>query len=273
MATTLLTWREIPYLRQPVTSEHRFGMRQTVLDLRSALRNRQYALIFSFVLISAAIGGTTGNINIYMTTFFWGLTTEDLRWFVFVGIGAVAAFPFVGAIQRRWDKKYILLTCSTLSLFGGILLVNLRFLGVLPENGDPMLLYVLIGMGSIGAGVAVIEGIIGASIVADILDDQELRTGLRQEAMFNAGLSFSGKAVSGLGTLMSGLILTLVAFPTEAKMAAAVPAETIRNLGIVVGVIVPIFYLIPIGLIRRYRITRARHAEIRAELERRRRTG
>ena len=130
-----------------------------------------------------------------------------------------------------------------------------------------MLLYILIGFGNIAAAIAVVQGIIAASIVADLVDDQELRTGLRQEGMFNAGLSFSGKAVSGLGTLMGGVILTLIEFPEAAKDPDSVPAQSIRNLGIVVGVLVPLFYLIPISLISCYQITRQRHAEIRRALE------
>lgn len=267
LATTLLTWREIPYLRQPPPNDQGFGLGQTLSDLKEALRNPQYALIFSIVLISSAIAGTTANLGIYMTTFFWGLTTEDLRWFAFIGFGALAAFPFVAVIQKRWDKKHILITCSTVSLFEGVALVTARFLDLLPANGDPMLLYILIGFGNIAAAIAVVQGIIAASIVADLVDDQELRTGLRQEGMFNAGLSFSGKAVTGLGTLMGGLILTLIEFPMAAKTPDSVPMESIRNLGIVVGVIVPLFYLIPISLISRYQITRQRHAEIRRALE------
>ncbi|MDG2305490.1 MAG: MFS transporter [Candidatus Binatia bacterium] len=218
----------------------------------------------------SASRGTTSNIGIYMTTFFWGLRTEDLRWFALVGIGAVLALPFVAYVQQRWDKRNILLTVSCLSLFEGLFVINLRFFDVLPENGDPRLLAILIASGSIAAALAVIQGIIGASIVADILDDHELKTGLRQEAMFNAGLSFCGKAVSGFGALFSGLILTMIAFPTQAKSAGGVPAEAIHNLGLIVGLAVPLLYLVPINLIRKYKISRRRHAEIRAQLEERR---
>jgi Na+/melibiose symporter-like transporter len=266
LATTLLTWREIPYLRQHADEGARFGLGQTGRELAQALRNRQFALIFVIVLLSSAIGGTTANIGIYMTTYFWGLTTEDLRWLALAAVGALVAFPLVAAIQERWDKKYILLACSITSLVEGVTLVSLRFLDVLPENGDPRLLAILIGAGVFTVGIAVVQGIIGASIVADLLDDHELRTGYRQEAMFNAALSFSGKAVSGLGTLLGGLIITLIAFPTQAEPADVAP-DTIRRLGLVVGIAVPLLYLIPIALVTRYRITRERHAEIRAQLD------
>lgn len=269
LATTLLTWREIPYLRQHASEAAAFGLRQTMHELMLALRNSQFALIFLIVLLTAAIAGTTANIQIYMLTYFWGLTSEDLRWFVISAIGALLAFPFVAAVQRRWDKKHILLTCALVSLVDGIALVVLRLLDVLPENGDPTLLVILVAAGSVAASIAVIQGIIGASIVADLLDEHELRTGYRQEAMFTAALSFSGKAMSGIGTLFGGLIITLIDFPTQAA-PADVPADAVLRLGIVVGLIVPLFYVIPIALITRYRITRARHAEIRAALATRR---
>lgn len=270
LLTTLLTRREIPYLRQHASTPAAFRSSNAVRELWQALQNRQFALVFVVVLLSAAIGGTTANIGVYMTTFFWGLTTEDLRWFPLAAIGAIAAFPFVAAVQRRWDKKHILLACATISLVDGIALVNLRFLGVLPENGDPALLVILVAMSAFGASVAVIQGILGASVVADILDDHELRTGYRQEAMFNAALSFSGKAVSGVGIILGGIIIELVKLPTQAS-PADVPADTIFRLGLVVGVALPLLYVIPIGLWTRYRITREAHADIQAELRARQR--
>lgn len=269
LTTTLLTWREIPYLRQHTVKGTKFGVVQTMREVYVALQNRQFALIFIIVLMVSLIGGTTANIGIYMTTYFWGFTTEDLRWFTLSALGALVAFPMVAAVQRRWDKKHILLACSVVSLVEGVTVVNLRFLGVLPENGDPMLLVVLVGAGVFAVAIAVIQGIIGSSIVADLLDDHELQTGLRQEGMFNAALSFSGKAVSGFGTIMGGLIITLINFPIGAA-PADVPADSILLLGIVVGVAVPLLNLIPISLITRYRITRERHAEIVAELDARR---
>jgi GPH family glycoside/pentoside/hexuronide:cation symporter len=261
IVTTLLTRREIPYLRQHTTVPESFSPRRIIGELLTALKNRQFRLVFLVVLISAAISGTTANIGIYMTTFFWGFNTEDLRWFALSATGAVLAFPLVSAIQKRWDKKTILLWCSIVSLLDGIIIVNLRFLDVLPDNGDPKLLMILVAAGVFAAAVAVVHGIIGASIVADTLDDHELRTGLRQEAMFFAGLSFSGKAVSGLGIVLGGFIIAMIQFPTGV-LPSAVPEQQIFLLGLIVGVLVPLLHLIPISLIRQYKITREEHQRI-----------
>jgi Na+/melibiose symporter-like transporter len=268
MATTLLTMKEIPFLRQHKT-ETEFGFRGTVSQLFLALQNRQFALIFVIMIMIGALAGVTANINIYMTTFFWGLNTEDLRWFVLSALGAVLAFPLVAFIQRKWDKKEILLLCAYVSLFDGIALVLLRFADLLPDNGDPLLLALLVGAGIFGAGIAVVQGIISSSLLADVLDDHELRTGMRQEGMFYAAISFSGKAVSSVGIVMGGMIISAIQFP--ANMAPSeVPEALIFKLGLVVGVVVPLLYLVPISLIHRYRITREVHAEIQRALEERR---
>ena len=266
LATTLLTWREIPYLRRHATAPPGFSLLGTAKELWRALQNRQFALVFVIVLLSSAISGTTANIGIYMATFFWGFTTEDLRWFALASVGALIAFPLVAATQRRWDKKHVLLVCSTISLFDGIIVVGLRFLDVLPPNGDPMLLVILVGMGIFGASILVIQGIIGASVIADVLDDHELRTHYRQEAMFNAALSFSGKAISSVGIVLGGLILSMIDLPRGVAPADVAP-ETVMRLGLVVGICIPLLHLIPLSLITRYKITRRAHAEIRHALD------
>ena len=100
--------KEIPFLRQHKTKTG-FGFRTTVRELLLSLQNRHFALVFVIMVLIGALAGVTTNINIYMTTFFWGLDTEDLRWFVLSAIGAVLAFPLVALIQRKLDKKQILL--------------------------------------------------------------------------------------------------------------------------------------------------------------------
>ncbi|HZZ86744.1 MAG TPA: hypothetical protein VFE13_00285, partial [Caulobacteraceae bacterium] len=45
---------------------------------------------------------------------------------------------------------------------------------------------------------------------------------------------------------------------------------TITRLGLVAGVLVPLLFVVPAALAMRYSITREKHAEIRAELDRRR---
>ena len=269
LATTLLTWKQIPFLRQPSGSGGGASLSRTLEEFRRGLGNDQFRLFFMIVLVSSAISGTTVNMGIYMSTYFWGLTSAELRWFALIGVGALLAFPLVALLQRRIDKKHILLMSASMSLFAGLIVVVLRFLGVLPENGSALLLWILILDGMLFAAMEVIRGVIGASLIADILDQHELETGHRQEAMFNAAVVFCIKATSGLGILFGGVILSMIGLPTGAD-PASVPEETVWRLGFIVGLCLPLLHIFPILMIRRYGITRAVHAEIRRKLDERR---
>ena len=68
-------------MSQPVEAGEKFSFLRVFEELRMALRNRQFLIVFSAVLIGSAIGGGTGALEIYISTYFWGLTPEDLRWF------------------------------------------------------------------------------------------------------------------------------------------------------------------------------------------------
>ena len=268
MLTSLLTLNQVPYLRQHVAASESFSLSLILRDLVRSMKNRQFVLIFVIVIMISAIGGTTVNLGIYINTYFWGFNTADLRWFALSSLGAFIAFPLIALVQKRWEKKSIILVCAVVSLLDGITLINLRFFDLLPDNGDPRLLMILVGMGVLAVAIAVIQGVISASLLADVLDQHELHTGYRQEGMFNAALSFSGKAVSGVGIMLGGLLMTLIEFPTQVD-PSQVPEEMIFRLGLAVGVLLPLLYLIPIALVTRYKITRAVHASIRAELDQR----
>jgi len=265
LATTFLTRREIPYLRQHVAPTPPFRFGAAVGDMVRALKNRQFALVFTIVFISSAINGSIGNIGIYMQTFFWGLTADDIRWFSINSLGAIVAFGITGLLQKRFDKKHILMFCAIVSLVDGIVLINLRFFDVLPDNGTSLLLIILVTVTTFSVAIGTLYGIIGASVVADILDDHALRTGYRQEGMFNAALSFSGKAVTGVGIVLGGLIISLIQLPIGVA-PSDVSAEVIFRLGLVVGVLIPLLHIIPISLIPRYKLTRDVVLDIQAKL-------
>lgn len=265
LATTLLTMREIPFLRRHSRPQTPQGPAGVVREVMQAMGNDQFALIFTVVLLSAAISGAGANVGALMVTYFWQLTSEDLRWFSLSAAGAIVAIASVGWFQRRFDKKDILLFCSIFNLIAGMVMVSLRLLHVLPPNSSPALLPILVAEVSFTTFVGVIQGIIGASIVADILDLQELRTGLRQEGMFNAALSFSGKAVSGVGIVLGGLLLGVIRIPPHLS-PTHVPADVVLRLGVTAGLALPVCHLIPIFLIARYKLSRAAHGQVLADL-------
>ena len=93
-------------------------------------------------------------------------------------------------------------------------------------------------------------------MIPDVVDENEFSTGLRQEGVFSAGIAFAGKSTTGLGLFAGGLLLEwVVAFPVQTQPDTLDP-DLIVRLGFVDGILVPAFSIIPIMLLRRYRLSR-----------------
>jgi Na+/melibiose symporter-like transporter len=268
LATTLLTRPQIPYLLQPQT-EGRFSFMASFREVKLALENPDFRALFFAVLVAFVLAGTNGALEIYMRTYFWGLASEQLRWFAVGLVGAIAVLPLVKPLQEKFDKKQLLLGAWSLLLVDGMTLVMLRFADILPDNGDPLLLVLLVANAVFRAALGGILLIMFISMIADLLDAQELATGRRQEGVFMSSVSFSVKATAGFGLLIAGLLLeNVIGFPQGSIGAAAdLDPGIVFRLGVTDGIIVPLGYLLPFLLLRRgYQVTREKHERIRESL-------
>jgi GPH family glycoside/pentoside/hexuronide:cation symporter len=269
LTSAWFTRKQVPYLLQPV-ADVEFSVKRSLHEVRLALANRDFRVLFLSVLFGSVLGGTNAAFEIYMRTYFWGLTSEGLRWFSVGSIGAVLILGLIPALQKRFDKKNLLVATLSLLVIDGMVLVLLRFSDVLPVNGDPLLLTLLVGNAVFRSSLAAVLIIMFISMMADLLDAQELSTGRRQEGVFMSAISFSGKATSGVGLLIVGLLLENVIGFSEGGSglsAAALDPDTVFRLGLVDSVIVPIFYVIPVVMLQRgYKLTRTRHEKIQLEL-------
>lgn len=264
--TTHLTRREIPFLLQPTGPVEPFGARRVFSELLMALKNANLRGLFLCVLLASAILGTYKNLEIYVNTYFWGLAPEDLRWFALAIIGAVIAFGAVGPLQKRFDKKNILVGCMIFVVADGIFLIGMRLLDLLPANGSPLLLVILVVNLAIRMGVVTILSIMFMSMLADIVDAIELETSQRQEGMASAAISFSQKVTTGFGALSAGLLLQyVIGFPVDVR-PENLDSSTIIRLGVVVGALVPSFYIFAVFFVRNYDLSRSAHQEVREKL-------
>jgi Na+/melibiose symporter-like transporter len=105
------------------------------------------------------------------------------------------------------------------------------------------------------------------SMIADLTERTELETGRRNEGVIASTITFATKCADALGTLIAGILLSLIAFPTETGVGDVSP-DIIAKLGLIYG---PVVFLIWMGVIlsiSRYRISRSRHREMLEELAR-----
>lgn len=270
MYSTIMTMNVIPKLSVNAEGQEDFGFKNFLSDCKDAFWNRNYqVLLIGYLLLSATLG-IRDTIGLHVNTYFWELVPEQIR---FIPL-ALAVVPILGYIvtaplHDRFDKKPVIIVGLVMLLIFATAPVVLRILGWFPENNTPLLLPTLIGFTIVTALFGVILLISVMSALADIADEQELLTGRRQEGMFYAARSFFAKASSGLGHLLAGIALDVIAFPVGAE-PGTVDSTTVLHLGLIDGPISVIPGAIAIIFYLKYGLTHDRHTEIQAELEERR---
>ncbi len=270
LLTTYLTQREVPYLLQPVKPTPKFDLKKLARDVLLALQSRNFRLIFLCTLLFAGIAGIGGVFDIYMNTYFWEFKPADLRWYGFAIFGAMTAFITVPLLQRRFEKQDILVVAMGVAWLLGFVKVMFRFLDIWPENGDPMLLVMLITLACFSIYALTTAGIMFGSMIADLVDEQELEVSRRQEGVYASSIGFSAKATSSLGLIIGGVLLdSFISFP-RGTLVGEVADGTLFRLALTDGILVPLMFIVPILMLRRYSLTRTRLEDVQRQLAERR---
>lgn len=271
------TRHRIPYLRSPEPGPD-LPVRQVIArvfqDLGGALRNRSFRWLFGGVLILFVMVGVDSALNLYMFNYFWELPSSLTLWlFLALPLGALVGAPLTRVLHRYINKHTTVLLGTAWFAVLELMPVLLRLAGWFPDNGDPAVFWILLVVRFL-MGVGAIQSTVSFnSMMADIADQHELETDRRQEGIFFGAISFSAKGTSGLGNLVAGIGLDVIAWPrgADVRSAADVAPETIVHLGILYGPLVAAFAVVAVWCLSHYDLTRERHAEIQRVLAERRR--
>ena len=106
------------------------------------------------------------------------------------------------------------------------------------------------------------------SIIADICDDDELRTGLRREGMYGSMHAWIEKAMGSLALILTGVVLVVVGFDQGAGGNQAPHAIFYMRLAYVMIPVIGVS--VALVVLQYFPLTEARSIEIRRELEKRR---
>ena len=269
LVTTLTTLDQVPYLRSIETAP-KVTLVKMFKELKLILKNRDFLFLFLSVLASSVIIGTNQAFENYMNTYFWGFGGEELQYMAYTVIGGVAAFLTIVLLQKVFDKKHLLVGCSIGVMIVTAVPVTLRLLELTPPIGSMGLVYLVVASVTVNAYLATVALVMFASMIADVVDAQELQTGLRQEGLFNAAITFSGKATNGAGILIAGLLIDHVIGLEQGVTLQTVDQDAVWRMAIIDAYVVPLFNVVWLMLAMRYTITREKHAQIRAQLDLRR---
>jgi Na+/melibiose symporter-like transporter len=260
LVSSLGTHRNIPHLKQP-PPKRPFGILPALREIRETLSNRSFLVLFASGIFSAMAAGLSAGLNIYFVTYFWELTSIQIFFLVMTGfLAAVLALIFSPLLSARMGKKPAAVTVIFSAILFGPVPIVLRLLDVLPPNGSTPLLFALMVFQTFEVALIISANILVSAMVADVVEESELATGRRSEGVFFAGLSLVGKAVAGVGVMLSTVILSVIGFPQDAQPGAVDP-QIMRNLALVFVPVLSSLYLISAFLVTTFRISRATHEE------------
>ncbi|MEW5758493.1 MAG: MFS transporter [Candidatus Omnitrophota bacterium] len=205
-----------------------------------------------------------GSLGYYTTVFYVSSGNKIMgdNWQFWMGlafmIGGVLGVPFLAALSHRIGKREAAVTACAIGICG---------------YGGSWFLYTpaiqwlqTISSGLMGMAAASLW-MLHSSIGADIVDYDELNTGIRREGSFTSCASYILKLGNSFGYYISGLILTWSGFTWSRQIQLPETIfwirATLASLP-VVGLIVAIIFVLRVPL------TRQKSEEIRRQLEGRR---
>lgn len=233
-------------------------------SFKLTFHSRPFRMMILFILLLNLEGLVMGMGGYLKTYYVLGGDLELAAKFAGIGgsassILALLSLPFFGWLSRRVGKErsLFIVVLAQIAMAASILVFynpNYPYLVLIPHilNG-PML-----------AGLWTVV----PSMKADIVDDDELRTGERREGSFESVFSFILKLGGTLFTGLSGFLVILVGFNIDLKADQA--PGVFQNIILLMFSVPFIFSIVEAYVIYKWPLTAGRMEEIREQLEERR---
>ena len=259
LLSSLGTHSRIPFLRE--APSRKIAPLAMIREVGQTLRNRGFIVTtITGVFIAIATGSKNG-LEIYFGIYFWELTQAQLALLTAVSVaGSVLGVLAAPHVARALGKKHGAIVMFTLALAIGVAPITLRLMGLAPANGTGALLALLIAETFLNTAMAAGMVVLLLSMVADVVEDVEVKTGRRSEGLLLSADNLFKKMVSGVGVFIAGAILKFVEFPSEARRGAVDP-EVLHNLALTYLPMAALLYGTAILTIFAFNIDRTKHED------------
>lgn len=259
IVSSLGTHGAIPRLKAP-PARRRIPPSTAVREILGALGNPSALALLGAGLAVGLSAGLAFALNTYFYTFFWQLKASQIATLglssYISATGALVAAPW---LSRHMDKKHAAMIMALSYAVLAPLPYLLSVAGWFPPDGSPLLLPVLFFSFTVTVSISIVPPILIGSMISDVVEDNQIRTGRRTEGVLFAANAFILKCVSGLGLAGGALILSLVHFPQRAS-PGHVPAGVLHHLALSYAAALTLLNLVAIAFVRGHRISREAHA-------------
>ncbi len=253
----------------PETKPAPFSLREAFAEILEAFSEKAF-LIFAAGGLAAYISqGMTFSISNYLNIFVWQLDRVSFDWapawlngltaYPFVlAISVVGMFMIVGPMHRRLGKPKSAAISAILALFIGLAPYALFLLGIWPPIASlsSTALYFAFTIFANMFGVVIM--ISASSMIAEIVEAFEDRTGRRAEGSFYSGNWLVQKCATGFGAALTGQIIAISQLEQGAD-PTTVPMNVLATMIIAFGIATTVLALLAAYWLGRFPITREEH--------------
>ena len=259
IVSTVGTQSQIPYLR--AAPNRKITFKAMAKEVAATLNNRAFVIATLTSMFIAVAAGARNGLEIYFGLYFWELTQSQLAGLVTVSvIGSALGVILAPKVGKRLGKKHGALVMFASALIVGVSPVVLRLFGLMPPNGTGLLYGLLVVETLVNTALAGGTGVLLVSMIADVIEDAEVKTGRRSEGLLMSADNLFKKMVSGVGVFISGAVLAFVQFPEGAKRGQVDP-EIIHNMGLIYIPTVFVLYGLGIVTLSAFNIDKAKHED------------
>jgi len=211
--------------RLPQVEPEPQSFRGVLHELWGAVSNKAFLILIFAGVCAYTNQGISYTLATYFYAYAWQLSEAARTVLPFaLLIGAGSAFVIAPRVGKRTSKPHAACWFVVSGVFFQLLPYVLRLAHVLPEPGWNRVA-VLYPLFAVGVCLTVCSFITGASMMADVVEESQSRTGRRNEGVFFAGSFFVQKCTSGLGIAVGGGILALAGLQDKVDPAAASTAK------------------------------------------------
>ena len=226
--------------------------------LRHTLANRPFRQVMGLYLLSWTSDSILAAVLVYYANYYLRVP-ERANYFVLIAEGSAILFiPFWVWLSRRLDKRraFIIGTISWVFILLGIAGLRADQVG---------LAYVLAALS--GSGIATAY-VIPWSMLPDVIENDQLRTGQRREGSFYAFASFFQKLATGAALWGMGQAFARAGYLTPASAGALPlqPQSALNAIRLFIGPVPTVLLALAVVFALEYPITRASHAETLRQL-------
>ena len=260
------THSHIPHLKAPRETQP-MTIGRVFAEIGTMLSNKSFQGLFMAALFGFMAAGVAASLNYYINGFFWEFTTTQTFYLtISVFVSAAIAFVLAPIVSKTLGKKRGAIIVGGIAFSIAPMPVLLRILGLMPPNGTELLFNIILFVTMIDVALIIAYQILASSMIADIVEENELKTGRRSEGIFFAGISFMRKLARGSGLFLASLVLAAADLSRNIQ-PGDLSEETLTMLGAGYSLGLLALWGTAIGFLFRYQISREDHEANLAALE------